>query len=112
LAETLKQSEQRLQGILDTMAEGVGVIDASGKLVYTNSMVQKILGLKERIIKTRTYDAPEWQNLRIDGTPLPFEEHPMSIMLATGKPVFDHEIAVQPPEPGRERMYISINAAP
>lgn len=112
LAETLKQSEQRLQGILDTMAEGVGVIDASGQLVYANPMAQKILGLKESIIKTRTYDAPEWQNLRIDGTPLPSEEHPMSIMLATGKPVFDHEIAVQPPGTGRERMYISINAAP
>jgi len=110
LAETLKKSEQRLQGILDTMAEGVGVIDATGQLVYANPMAQQILGLNESAIKERAYDAPEWQNLRIDGTLLPSEEHPMSIMLATGKPVFDHEIAVQ--APGRERMYISINAAP
>lgn len=110
LEETLRKSEQRLQGILETMAEGVGVIDAKGQLVYANPMAQQILGLAESKIKERTYDDPQWQNLRLDGTPLPSEEHPMSIMIATKKPVYDHEIAVQ--APGKDRMYISINAAP
>jgi PAS domain S-box-containing protein len=110
LEETLRKSEQRLQGILETMAEGVGVVDANGKLVYANPMAQQILGLTESTIKERTFDDPEWHNLRIDGTELPPEEHPMAIMMATGKPVYDHEIAVQPP--GKERIYISINAAP
>lgn len=110
LEETLLKSEQRLQGILETMAEGVGVIDATGQLVYANPMAQHILGLSESKIKERTYDDPQWQNLRLDGTPLPSEEHPMSIMMATQKPVYDHEIGVQ--APGREIMYISINAAP
>lgn len=110
LEETLLKSEQRLQGILETMAEGVGVIDATGRLVYANPMAQHILGLSESKIKERTYDDPQWQNLRLDGSPLPSDEHPMSIMMSTGKPVYDHEIGVQAPE--REIMYISINAAP
>ena len=110
LEETLLKSEQRLQGILETMAEGVGVIDATGQLVYANPMAQHILGLSESKIKERTYDDPQWQNLRLDGTPLPSAEHPMSIMMATQRPVYDHEIGVQ--APGREIMYISINAAP
>ncbi len=110
LEETLRASEQRLHSILETMAEGVGVTDAVGQLVYANPMAQQILGLKESSIKERTFDDPQWQNLRIDGSPLPPDEHPMAIMMKTGKPVFDHEIAVQPPD--RERFYISINAAP
>lgn len=110
LEETLRTSEQRLHRILETMAEGVGVTDSSGQLVYANPMAQQILGLNESAIKDRTYDDPQWQNLRLDGSPLPSEEHPMSIMFATGKPVFDYEIGVQPPD--RERFYISINAAP
>lgn len=110
LEETLRKSEQRLQSILETMAEGVGVIDINGKLVYANPMAQQILGLNESIIKGRTFDDPQWQNLKIDGTPLPREEHPMAIMLSTKKPVFDYEIGIQPPD--RERFYISINAAP
>ncbi|WP_295222486.1 ATP-binding protein [uncultured Chryseobacterium sp.] len=110
LEETLRKSEQRLQGILETMAEGVGVIDATGQLVYANPMAQQILGLSESKIKERTYDDPKWQNLRLDGTLLPSEEHPMSIMMSTQKPVYDHEVGVKAPE--RDIMYISINAAP
>ncbi len=110
LEDSLVESEQRLMSIVETMAEGVGVIDASGQMVYANPMAQQILGLKESEIKMRTYDDPQWQNLRIDGTLLPSEEHPMTIMMKTQKPVTDYEIAVQPPE--GDRIYLSINAAP
>lgn len=110
LEQTLRSSEQRLQGILETMAEGVGIIDVAGQLVYANPMAQQILGLTLSEIEDRTYDDPRWQNLRLDGTPLPQEEHPMSIMMATGRNVFDVEIGVQPPD--KDRFYISINAAP
>lgn len=110
LEANLRQSEERLQGILETMAEGVGIIDVNGQLVYANPMAQKILGLTLSEIEDRTYDDPRWQNLRLDGSPLPQEEHPMSVMMATGRQVFDVEIGVQPP--GKERLYISINAAP
>jgi len=108
--DKLIASEIRFQNILDTMAEGVGIIDLTGQLVYANSMAQKILGLTHSEIKDRTFDDPRWQNQRLDGSLLPDEEHPMAIMMRTGKPVFDHEIAVKPQD--RERFYISINAAP
>jgi len=110
LEENLRDSEHRLRAILETMAEGVGVTDATGQMVYANPMAQQILGIKESEIKKRTYDDPLWQNLRIDGTTLPPEEHPMAIMMSSKKPVFDYEIAVQPP--GRNKIYVSINAAP
>lgn len=108
--EKLLASEQRFQNILDTMAEGVGIIDTDGKIVYANAMAQRILGLTLNEINQRTFDDPKWQNLRIDGSPLPKAEHPMAIMMNTGLPVIDHEIGVQPPH--REQFFISINAAP
>ncbi|WP_345953824.1 ATP-binding protein [Mucilaginibacter sp. PAMB04168] len=108
--EELRSNQQQLSRILETMAEGVGIIDVEGKLIYANPMAQKILGVKEHEILKRTYDDPKWQNLRIDGTPLPDGEHPMAVIMRTGEPLFDQEIAVQPPE--GERFYISINAAP
>ncbi len=110
IGEALRSNQERLTLILETMAEGVGIIDVGGKLIYANPMAQKILGLQKSEILARTYDDPKWVNLRIDGTPLPENEHPMSIMMETGMPVYDHEIGVQPPD--RERFYISINAAP
>lgn len=110
VSEALRSNQERLALILETMAEGVGIIDANGNMTYANPMAQKILGLHQSEILTRTFDDSKWSNLRIDGTPLPPEEHPMAIMMKTGKPVYDHEIAVQPPD--RERFYVSINAAP
>ncbi len=110
IGEELRSNQERLSLILETMAEGVGIIDTEGMLTYANPMAQKILGLHHNEILSRTYGDPKWNNLRIDGSPLPDEEHPMATMMATGKPVFDYEIAVQPPD--RERFYISINAAP
>ena len=110
ISEALRNNQERLALILETMAEGVGIIDAKGTLTYANPMAQKILGLHHSEMLARTFDDPKWSNLQIDGTPLPKEEHPMAIMLKTCKPVYDSEIAVQPPD--RERFYISINAAP
>ncbi|RYY67009.1 MAG: PAS domain-containing protein, partial [Chitinophagaceae bacterium] len=110
LEDTLRKSEQRLQGILDTMAEGVGITDATGKLIYANRMAQEIFGLTENETNVQSYNDPQWHNLRIDGSPLADNEHPMAIMMRTGKPIYDHEIAIQPPD--GERKYISVNAAP
>jgi two-component system phosphate regulon sensor histidine kinase PhoR len=108
--EELRNNQEQLTRILETMAEGVGIINTSGQLTYANPMAQKILGLKQDAILERTYHDSNWKNLRVDGSILPEDEHPMSVTLATGQPVFDYEIAVQPPD--GERFYISINAAP
>lgn len=106
----LYDNQERLSRILETMAEGVGIINTGGQLTYANPMARKILGLKQNALKEHLYDSPQWANLRLDGTPLPDTEHPMTITLQTGEPVYDHEIAIQPPD--GERFYISINAAP
>ncbi len=85
-------------------------MDIHGQLTYANPMAQKILGLKQINDPDKHYEDPEWDNFRLDGSPLPQQEHPMFIAINTGKLVFDHEIAVQPPD--EDRFYISINAAP
>lgn len=110
IGDELRKKQQDLTRVLETMAEGVGIIDTTGKMTYANPMAQRILGLSAEEITQRTYHDLEWQNLRLDGTPLPPEEHPMAIMMATQKLIVDHEIAVQPPT--GDRFYVSINAAP
>lgn len=105
-----ERTKADLSRMLDTMAEGVGIIDLNGRMTYANPMAQKILGVSEDEIKKRTFGDSKWQNLRLDGSPLPPEEHPMAIMMRTRQQVFDHEIAVQPAN--GERIYVSINAAP
>ena len=106
----VEESEKRLQTILETMAEGIGIVNSEGTIVYANPMAEKLLGLKKREITQRSYHDPRWGNLKLDGTPLPAEEHPIYISMATGSPVFDHEIGVS--IPNEEPLFLSINAAP
>lgn len=107
----LYANQERLSRILETMAEGVCIIDSKGNLTYANPMAQEILGLTQSQTKGQIYDDPKWANFRVDGTPLPAGEHPMELTMSTGELLYDHEIAVQPPGDA-ERFYISINAAP
>ncbi|MFD2146168.1 PAS domain-containing sensor histidine kinase [Mucilaginibacter antarcticus] len=110
IKKELRHNERHLKQILETMAEGVCIVDKTGRLNYTNPMAQKILGQDETGMSARIYNDDKWLNLRLDGSPLPYEEHPMILMMASGKPVYDAEIAIQPLN--GERFYISFNAAP
>jgi two-component system phosphate regulon sensor histidine kinase PhoR len=106
----LRSNQERLTRILETMAEGVGIVDLNGNLTYANPMAQKILGIVDgNMAKAKFYDA-QWENLRLDGTPLPEAEHPLNIAILNSKPVYDFEIGVQPPNDNR--FYVSVNAAP
>jgi PAS domain S-box-containing protein len=110
LERTLRANEQRLQAVLDTMAEGVVIVDKNYNPTYANQMAQRIFGLSEAKFLGRKYGDKKWQNERLDGSPLPLEEHPMAIVFRTGIPVYDREIGVD--IPGHEKIFISINAAP
>ncbi|WP_276348573.1 ATP-binding protein [Daejeonella sp. JGW-45] len=110
IEEDLRNNQERLTRILETMAEGVVIVDLEGRLTYANPMAQKILcGSKDEKLTT-IFGCDQWKNLKIDGSDLPAEEHPIMVMMARGKEVYDYEIAVQPKN--AERFYISLNAAP
>lgn len=106
----LEENEQRLQGILDTMAEGVVIVDAEARPTYANDMAQRIMGMDETAFLDRRYNDAKWQNERVDGTPLSMVDHPIYVVLRTSMPVYDQEIAIV--QPDKEKIYISINAAP
>jgi PAS domain S-box-containing protein len=110
LEQNLRANERRLQGILDTMAEGVVTTGADGKLIYANPMAQKIIGLTEEQILDRSYNDPKWRSERVDGSVLPREDHPMYAALRTGLPIYDQEIGIV--VEGRDKIYVSVNAAP
>jgi PAS domain S-box-containing protein len=110
LEHDLRQNQQRLQSILDTMAEGVGIIDSRGNLIYVNAMAQQIFGLKADELTGLSFFDAQWSNQQVNGLPLPDDEHPVAQMIADSRAVHDQEIGVQPIS--GERIFLSINAAP
>ncbi|WP_285055221.1 ATP-binding protein [Pedobacter ginsengisoli] len=110
IEKELRNNQEQLTRVLETMAEGVTIIDFGGNVIYANPMAKKILGLKDDENIRNIYNDTSWTNVTLDGDVLPEDKHPVAITLSGGQPVYDYEIGIQPAD--GERFYISINAAP
>ena len=64
------------ESVIDTIAEGIVVHDASGAIVMANPGAERVLGLTADQLMGRTpYDA-RWRAVHEDGSPFPGETHP------------------------------------
>lgn len=110
IERNLRQNEQRLSDILETMAEGVCIVNRQGNLEYANAMAQKLLTFSEQNEGLNLYTNDLWENTLVNGLPLSREVHPMYLSMTTAKPIYDYEIGIR--RTGKELMYISMNATP
>ena len=108
--QKVEESEKRLQTILETIAEGLVIVNSEGRVVYANTMAERLLRYSKEEIAQRTYHDGRWQNFSTDGSVLSKDEHPLHISRDTGETVFDREVVIQHAD--GERLVISINAAP
>ena len=108
--QALHQNEQQLKRVMDHMAEGVGITDLTGRIIYSNPMAHRILKTDIKRFAERRSNSPEWFNVHLDGTPMADKEHPTMVAMATGKPVFNFEFAIEAPK--ADRVYLTMNAAP
>lgn len=108
--QELYKSQQQLSRVLETMAEGVMIVDVNHKMTYANKMAQDFLGVKENEYSLKGYHNLKWKTYKLDGEPLAAEEHPIYLAMKTGKAVYDYEIALQ--AEGKEQFYLSVNAVP
>lgn len=106
--KNLRSNEERLSQILETMAEGVVIVDMDGTVTYANPMAKKILDITQN--DAGLYIMPNADFLWVNGETLPMEHYPISKAIKSESPVYDYEIAIQPAD--GERFYISVNAAP
>ncbi|HEY7294281.1 MAG TPA: PAS domain S-box protein, partial [Dehalococcoidia bacterium] len=109
-AEALRRSEERLQRIVETAAAGIQIFDRNGRSVLLNAAVERMLGISRELWNGAHLEKPPFTHLRLDGTPLPPEEHPFSIVQRTGEPAHGVELIVVRPD-GR-CVVVSASAAP
>ncbi len=108
--KTLEPNERLLERILETVPNGIAVVDCSGQIVRANAEAERILGLARSSIAGRTYDDVQWKITAVDGSPFPLDQLPVAQVLRTGAAVATLEHALEHPD-GR-RVILSVNAAP
>ncbi len=108
--EALRTSEERLSRIVETIAEGIVIIDSSGRITFANAAAEKVLGLPREVITQRTYRDPAWGARTVDGEPIPEQDLPFARVMRSGQPLTGAVLAIQRPDGAR--VIMSINAAP
>jgi PAS domain S-box-containing protein len=101
--------EKYLGSVLDTIAEGIEIIDADGFYSFANLAAGRMFGPREEIIGRR-YDDTRWRLVTSDGVPLAREEMPQSQVMRTGEPVLDTLFRAVLPD-GRQ-VVLTMNAVP
>lgn len=95
----------QLQALLESLGEGVLVVDAEGRIVLRNSAAAEMTGLDdEQLQRLLTQRAERIQ--RPDGTPLPYDEWPTPRVLH-GESFSNLEVVFTKPDGARRRLVYS-----
>ena len=107
--EALRAQDLSFSRVVETIAEGVLILDLDGRVTFVNSAAERILGMSREEIVGRHYLDPMWQLRRVDGHPLAPEDRPFARVLDTGQPV--HGVELSRVLPDGTRSVWSTNGA-
>jgi PAS domain S-box-containing protein len=108
--KALHEREEQLARLVETVPDGITLLDHTGRIVSANPAAERILGLSRDDIKGRTYHDPKWRITTADGGVFPEEQLPFVQVMRTARPVYDVEHAIE--HPNGRRVILSVNAAP
>jgi PAS domain S-box-containing protein len=107
-AVTLVRSRERI--LMQTVSDGVLVVDTRGAIVESNSSADRMLGVAKSEIIGRSCVDSRWRLVDSDGSPLSISNHPLMITLVEEEPLFNRRINMLTTD-GTRRM-LMINASP
>ena len=102
--------EDKYKTVVDTLSEGVVLINADGTIAASNKKGAEILGLTEEEIKGKVVASPNWNAIKEDGTIFPPGEFPAIETLRTGKE--NNEVVMGVLQPDGKRVWISVTSRP
>ncbi|MGB3737573.1 MAG: SpoIIE family protein phosphatase [Ilumatobacter sp.] len=93
LTSQLAEEDSRLvaRQIALMMKDGVVIQAEDGRIIWHNAIACRVLRMTPDQLMGKSSMDESWQSVRMDGTPLPGDQHPAMRAIATGRPV-EHEI--------------------
>lgn len=108
--EQLRERQELLSSVLDTVEDGIYIVGQNGMMTFANRATERMVGAPHQEIASSSYNDNRWKITTLDGEPFPEAEQPYTRVMASGEPVYNVEQSIQRPD-GR-RIIVSINAAP
>nr|MCU0623659.1 PAS domain S-box protein [Gemmatimonadaceae bacterium] len=90
-----RQAERRFRVTLESLVDGVAVLDAAGAVEYVNAAAARLLGVTREQLVGRPLLALPWRMFDRDGVERPRDTHPALVALRTREPVVADRFVVQ-----------------
>lgn len=108
--QELNETKERLNTILNTMAEGMVMVNTEGQIVFANPAARKIVGLRHDSIVGKYYFERDWQQIDADGNPFPEEKLPLAVALSRKEEALDVVHGIK--DRAGNIKWLSVNANP
>ncbi len=106
----LRESENRHRAVVETIHEGVLLIDAEGTIFGCNSSAERILSLPRMTMLGKSVFTERWMLIDTDHTPIPISRYPACVALETGEPLVDIEVGFYTPD--NRLVWLLLNSTP
>jgi len=106
----LRKRRERFETLFNCMAQGAFYWNQNEGLSDVNPSALELLGLSREQFLERGSSFPQWKVVNEDGSELPLEERPSSLVLS-GRPVRDKIVGVFNPKTGAH-VWLVVNAHP
>jgi PAS domain S-box-containing protein len=104
----LEEAEATYQKLVNTLVDGVIMIDKNGIITTCNKRAATILGLTEEQLLGKHLDGKSWNAIKPDGSLFPWYEYPGNVSLQTGFPQRNVKMGVD--QTSGMRVWLSINS--
>jgi len=104
----LAEAEATYEKLVNTLVDGVIMLDKDGKITTCNKRASAILGLSEDELLGKELGDSSWKAVKTDGTAFPWYEFPTVVSLQTGFPQRNVKMGVN--LPNGLYVWLSINS--
>ena len=108
--QAISSDEDVLAAVLDASSDAIVLQDTSGRIVRWNARALDLFGLTDEGIEGRNWIDPRWRFIGLDGSDLPGDLHPSSLVLHSGEAIDGFEMGVH--RPNGERRWLSVKSRP
>jgi diguanylate cyclase (GGDEF)-like protein/PAS domain S-box-containing protein len=86
---------EHVQFVLDHIQSGIVLHRATTEVVYANAAATALLGVQDDIVTGATNSDPRWRFKRADGSPMPIDEYPASIVIRQRSPLKNYIVGTR-----------------
>lgn len=104
----LETAKSQYEILINTLPQGVMMINADGKIEACNKRGAEILGLTEEEALGKVIASPSWKAVKADGSVFPLTEFPVIVSLQTGFPQRNVIMGIQ--KPNETLVWLSVNS--